>query len=235
MTISRIFHGDVFTSNLQTGEDIVKIACGTNTSGWNNSQWNSVAWKIARDYIPAFENLWKANFWDVHTHTFDFHGRVANALWIVCNEQNPGTWDLDKDTNWDEAVVSLRRGFENIADIFYPTDADDILRELQSQTRVLSESGGKNLPIVLQNALDMYRAKLTPIVRTVLIGTGESGRNANADVAWILEAMHTSTANLHLYLHSQQQAAQVAQVIPLFPNITKLAAVPWYNEIRLVA
>ncbi len=109
---------------------------------------------------------------------------------------------------------------------------EDMLKELQSQAIILSESGGINLPLSLQQALDTYRSKLIPIVRTVLIGTGQSGRNGNADIAGILDAMHQSSANLHLYINDQKQAAQVAQVIPLFPSVSQLAAVPGYNNIR---
>lgn len=83
----------------------------------------------------------------------------------------------------------------------------------------------------IQKYIDLYNARINPIVRTVLIGTGESGRNGDADVVGILDAMQSSPANLHLYLFNQQQAAQVAQVIPLYPRVRALAAVPGYDEI----
>lgn len=234
--ISKIIPWDVFSETRQIDESTIRITCGTNDVWQNDPEWNSVAWKIAKDYHSDFANLWHGALGQVHSRDFNLGNINAQAFAIVCNETLPWTWWNDPEKDWSQAVEAVKKGFDTIPDMIGNSmtswNAVDNLRQGIQEIQWVNDF---NLSMRVQEELDKFNNTINPIIRSVLIWSGVSGRTNDANVAGILQAMHESHANVHLYLDAEPIVAQVAKVIPLFPATYALQETPWYEDIRLVS
>lgn len=77
--------------------------------------------------------------------------------------------------------------------------------------------------------------EIKPPLRTAFIGTGPSGTQNHADWRGILQAMNDSSLNLVLYLWNQEVAAQVANVVRLFPELRASVPLRRIEEERMAA
>ena len=224
--ISKIITEDIFTTNKQESEVGINIVCWTNKSGLNNSKWPSVAGEIAASYHSDFNNLWKANLWEVHKRIITLSDETnATVYWIVCSG-NSSKWISD----WTLASSNVKKGFNHIKENTQLFSKDIETHSLDCLKRGINNGTMDSIEHV-ENFINLTKNLVNPIVRSVLIGTGKSWQINNADIAAILTAMQESNANIHLYLNTLLQQAQVAKVIPLFPEISTLAATDGYNDI----
>ncbi|GAB0175134.1 MAG: hypothetical protein HHAS10_10130 [Candidatus Altimarinota bacterium] len=240
MPINAIRQEDVFnTDRFNPGESNgVNIVCATNTLGINRPS-PSVANQIGKRFHNDFLNLGAAQLGHLHYRAGQLSEGVSARFYaIVTNEVKPGTRPGDNDHDWQFAPLSIAEGLNNLS-------VDGIIRPTPQQIHEIKRTGLIDLneitdspgydPIRVNSKIDQawkameeIRARINPIVRIVLIGTGASGTLNHADTAGILESMHASDLNLVLYL-KQAQVAHVAEVINLYPKLRH--QVPVVNEV----
>lgn len=230
-----VFHTDVLNPGESNG---VNIVCATNTLGINRPS-PSVANQIWKKFHKDFLDLGSAQLGHLHYRAGELSEDVSARFYaIVTNEVKPGTRPGDNKHDWQFAPLSVAEWLKNLS-------GDWIIRPTQYQIQEIKRTWLIDLneitdspwydPIKVNRkieqawkAMEEIRARINPIVRIVLIGTGTSGTVNHADTAWILESMHASSLNLVLYL-KQAQVAHVAEVINLYPNLRY--AVPVVNEV----
>lgn len=230
--ISKIIPGSVLAPERQTYEKIIRVACGVNDQWKCNPDGSSVAEQISRLYQPEFAALWEWKLWDIHKRSFEIDGVAAEAIGIVCNILDRDADWRDDSSDWAQAVPSVEQWFENIVQniSFSMTPWEPVQDLKQKLAQISMNSDVFSTATNTQKALDEFNNRINPIVRSVLIGSWRSGFNNDANVAGILQAMHSSHANIHLYLQAEEQMARVAKVVPKFPEIWAIAAVEGYDE-----
>ena len=236
MPITAIRTRDIFhTDDLNSWEERMwpQIIFGINTA-WTNLDGHSVAYQVGQRYCIEFQRImhhWRLQIGDVHSAQWcldnvtpaRFHG-------IVCNERTTsGKHD------WTFGDLWVTEWLEKLA-------SGQIIRQRQVETRIASVRDEvqellarwfdfNQLVELVKNA----EHEIHPPVRTAFIGTGPSGTQNHADWRSILQAMNDSTLNLVLYLWNQEVAAQVANVVRLFPELRASVPLRRIEEERLAA
>lgn len=221
--ISKIIAGDVFSTQLQSGESPEKpidIIAGTNQV-WLNTQ--GVAYEIWERFNLSFKNLlqWHREKEVPLWHVFSWEGTIeaqkANFHAIAVNRREyiggPQDWSqlLESLTTWLD-YLHLNQNIYEDDDMTNDSNYIDIGLQYKIADISMAEwvDYAARLSALVKEHIESTRRKF----RVVLIGGADSVKN-QANLQDTLEALESSWLILHLYLwHEPSVVRAIKKVIP---------------------